>query len=66
MIDGESVADFTALEEAEDEFGTRDSARDEAVANAGSREDRGWCIGGMETVAGLCIGDTGATHSFGG
>lgn len=66
MADGESVADFAALEEAEDEFGARDRTGDEAVADARSREDRGRCVRGVETVAGLRIGDTRTAHSFGG
>lgn len=65
MIDGEPIADFATLEETEDEFSTRDRTGDEAVADAGSREDRGWRIWRVEAVAGLCIGDTRAAHGLG-
>lgn len=66
MTDGEPVADLTALEEAKNEFSTRDSAGDEAVADAGGRQDGGRCVRGVETVASLCIRDAGAAHSLGG
>lgn len=65
MTNREPIADFTTLEETEDEFSTRDRTGDQAVANARSREDRGWRIWRVEAVAGLCIGDTGAAHSLG-
>lgn len=66
MTDGEPVADFATLKETEDKFSTRDCAGNKAVANTRSREDRGWCIWGVEAVAGLCIRDTGAAHGLGG
>lgn len=66
MTDGEPVADFATLEETEDEFSTRDCAGNKAVTDTGSREDRGRCIWGVEAMAGLCIGDTGAAHGLGG
>lgn len=65
MIDREAVTDITTLKEAKDEFSPGDSRGNQTVAEARSGEHWSGSVGGVETVAGLGVGDTGAEHGFG-
>jgi len=64
LVDVQPLPQFVTLEQAEDAFGAREEGSCQAVAQTRGGADWSRGVGGVQTVAGLAVGNAGAAKCF--